>query len=113
MANPNLECLDETVFDFLLSLREKPALYIGEKSLTRLNIYLAGYEHGLGRLGKALKQRDEFHAFHDWVAAKLDFTSSTSGWRGMILSRSASESAAFDLFFQLLEEFQRERGLKS
>jgi hypothetical protein len=110
MATSHLEFLDESVFDFLFSLRKKPALYFGDKSLTRLNVYLAGYQHGLGRLGKTLKQGDQFHGFHDWVAAKLGFTSSTSGWCNMILSKSTDEKAAFDRFFELLEEYRQEQG---
>lgn len=108
-----LELLDESVFDFLFSLRKKSALYFGEKSLTRLRVFLAGYQCGLAKAGKILNGEVRFHSFHDWVAAKLGFTSSTSGWCNMILSKSKDEKAAFDRFFELLEEFQRERGLKS
>lgn len=89
-----LELLDESVFDFLFSLRKKPALYFGEKSLTRLFVYLLGYQRGLGELGKVLKQQDQFHGFHDWVAAKLGFTNSTSGWCNMILSTLGDRKSA-------------------
>ena len=113
MENSNLELLDESVSDFLFSLRKRPVLYFGEKSLSRLSVYLAGYQHGLGRLGKALKQQDEFHRFHDWIAFKFEFSNSTSGWCKMILAKAENEEKAFDLFFELLGEFQRELGLMS
>ena len=43
--------------------------------------------------------------FHDWVAYRLHFYESTSGWCRMIRSKSDSEQAAIGLFFRLLDEF--------
>lgn len=111
MPNQNLESLEENIFDFLFSLRRKPGMYFGEKSLTRLHVFLAGYQCGLARAGKTLRGEDQFHLFHDWVAARLGFTSSTSGWCKMIQSTSENDEKAFHSFYELLDHFCRENSI--
>jgi len=111
MANQDVESLDESIFDFLFGLQRKPGLYFGEKSLTRLHVFLAGYQCGLARGGKALKGEEQFHLFHDWVAARLGFTSSTSGWCKMIQSKSENDEKAFHSFYELLDQFCHEKGI--
>lgn len=88
---------------FLELIRENPALYLGERSLSALWYYLQGY-------WMALSVYDMRTAspvppdFHDWVAYRLHFYESTSGYRNMILKRVPDESAALDRFFGLLDE---------
>ena len=111
MANQDLEPLVETVFDFLSSVRKRPGLYFGETSLSRLQAYLLGYEAGLAKCGKSLAGADQFHSFHDWVAARLGFTSSISGWYKMIQSKSENDEKAFHYFYELLDQFCNEKGI--
>jgi hypothetical protein len=110
MNNKSFESLEESVLEFLGTLRSRPGLYFGETSLSRLQAYLNGYEAGLAACGKRLARQDQFHPFHDWVAAKLGFSSSTRGWCKMILDKTVDERQAFERFFDLLDEYQRERG---
>jgi len=53
-------------------------------------------------------QQPDFHGFHDWVAHRLGFAESTSGWCNMIREKSKSEEDAFEQFFVLLAEFRKE-----
>jgi len=108
-----LETVDESIFDFLGSLRRRPGLYFGKTSLVRLQAYLFGYQAGLAKVSKSLKGEEDFHEFHDWVAKQLGFSSSTVGWCNMILEKSASDEAAFHRFFELLEEFKKERSIRN
>lgn len=48
-----------------------------------------------------------FRDFHVWIAARLGFSSSTTGWKSMLLERAGDESAAFDRFFLELDAFRR------
>ena len=111
MANRELEPLTETVIEFLSSLRKKPGMYFGEATLSRLQAYLVGYEAGLAKSGKSLAGADQFHSFHDWVAARLGFISSTSGWCKMIQSKSENDEEAFRSFYELLDQFCHEKGI--
>jgi|tagenome__1003787_1003787.scaffolds.fasta_scaffold20225121_1 hypothetical protein len=94
--------------ELLEVIREKPALYLGERSLSALWYYLQGYWMALSvyDLRTAYPLPPDFH---DWVAYRLHFYESTSGYRNMILKRVPEESAALDRFFELLDEHKNRR----
>jgi hypothetical protein len=89
-------------------IREVPAMYLGERSLSALSHYLHGYCMALSvydvQSASPLPQD-----FHDWVAYRLHFYESTSGYRNMILKRVPEESAALDRFFELLDEHKNRK----
>jgi hypothetical protein len=88
-------------------IREKPALYLGETSLTGLWYFLRGYRMAEGDHGidDVIQMPTDFL---DWVAYRLHFYDSTSGWLRMILDRVPDERGALKRFFELLDE-HRER----
>jgi hypothetical protein len=108
MSAPSFQELDESIYDVLDAIRKKPGMYIGEPSLQRLHDFLGGYSAGLGRVRFSLKDTADFHRFHDWVAQRLGFYESTSGWCNMIRDKSTSEADALQKFFLLLDEFRKE-----
>lgn len=83
-------------------------MYIAEPSINRLDAFLVGYTGGLGRVGFGLRDEEDFHRFPDWIAHRLGFGNSASGWCNMIRSKSTSEKDAFERFFVLLDEFRKE-----
>ncbi len=95
-----------TISDLLERIRQRPGMYLGERSLTALRSTLAGYELALGlhRIEGDLSMRLPV-GFNDWVAYRQHFYEPTSGWKNMILSKSQSEAVAFDRFFELLDQF--------
>jgi hypothetical protein len=103
--------MNETIFEFLESLRERPALFFGKRSLIRLHAYLLRYQAGVTKANLALGGEEHFAAFHDWVAKALGFSSSTAGWSNMILEKSGSDEAAFKMFFELLDRFKKDHGI--
>lgn len=100
--------LDESLYDLLETIRKRPGFYIDEPSICRLRSFMVGYDCGVGRFGYHLKANPDFHKFNDWVARRLDYSSSTRGWCNMIREKSPSDSDAFHLFFVLLEEFKKD-----
>ena len=91
--------------DLLDRIRKRPGLYIGERSLSALRNAIVGYELALGVHeildDETLRLPDDFN---DWVAYRLHYKESTSGWKNMILNVCQDESAAFERFFQLLDD---------
>lgn len=84
-------------------------MYIGQASLQNLRAFLAGYEFGISQTSISVPEEiPDFAGFHDWVANKLGYGESTSGWNGMIASQRVDPEEAVYLFFQLLDEY---RGL--
>ncbi|HMJ65357.1 MAG TPA: hypothetical protein VK615_08390 [Candidatus Binatia bacterium] len=111
MAAPQLKEAEESIYDLLAHIRRRPGLYIGDPELTRLQSFIIGYECGLGRGGLMPRHEEpEFHGFHDWIARRLGYYESTSGWYKMIRERCVSEREAFDRFYELLDEFRAARG---
>ncbi|MAT15020.1 MAG: hypothetical protein CMJ46_07095 [Planctomyces sp.] len=90
----------------LQSFRQRPALYIGEKSLERLGEFISGYE--FARLIHPIKDPPLFHIPHEfftWVDYRLGYYGSTSGWVEKIRERSANEGEAWDRFWMYYDEF--------
>lgn len=88
------------------AIRLHPGMYFGSKSLTAFYHFLTGFQMGCcsyqvaeDRLGLEIPSD-----FHDWVAYRTHFRESTLGWCNMIVATTESEEAAFDRFFELLEE---------
>src|SRR5687767_5898224 len=91
--------------DLLEKIRKRPGMYLGECSLSALYHTIAGYTLALGVHGiesdTSLRPPDDFN---DWVAYRLHYKESTSGWKNMILGVSGNEAAAFNRFFELLDQ---------
>jgi hypothetical protein len=108
MSAPALQELPESIYDLLEQIRRRPGMYIGVRSIIHLHSHLYGYTSGLARVGFALRDQKDFHRFHDWVARRLGYYSSTPGWANMIRDKSASDEEAFEQFYILLAEFRSE-----
>jgi len=113
MSTSTPQEIDESIYDLLEHVRKRPGMSIAEPSIYRLQCFLVGYTAGLGRVGFALRDHEEFCGFHDWVARRLGFVGSASGWANMIRDKSASDEEAFKQFYSLLEEFRKESREKS
>src|SRR5262249_50612749 len=93
-------------------IRERPEVYLGERSLSALWHYLHGFFMALSiHLDDPKAQYVLPPDFHEWVAYRLHFFESTSGYKKMILKRVPDESEALNVFFKLLDEhrFRRSR----
>jgi hypothetical protein len=89
--------------NILERIRQRPPLFLGDRTLTGLWHFLHGYSLAWGELRAGplnLLPKD----FHDWVAYRLHFLESTSGWRNMILSQATDERVALERFWELLDE---------
>ena len=95
------------IVEMLEKIRHRPGIYVdGDISLKRVRSFLVGYEVGMLSRDRELTDREQFHQFNDWVAKRLGYTSSTSGWCNMILEKAGGDEKAYEMFFELLEEFK-------
>ncbi len=74
----------KNLYGFLDFIRDKPYLYIGGTKITTLRDNINGYElscmvHGINEV-----LVPDWNSFHDFVAEKLNYSESTSGWKNMI-----------------------------
>jgi hypothetical protein len=95
--------IDHFESSLLERIRQRPPLFLGERSLSALRQFFSGYYfayHELGTRAPELIPND----FHDWVAYRLQFRESTLGYAKMILERTPDEERALKMFFELLDE---------
>jgi hypothetical protein len=98
-------------YELLDRIQKKPAMYIGSPSISNLFMFLCGYQHARDLLETPVtEQEEEFAEFQPWLQKKFAVNTSAS-WAKIILFYSTDESHAFDSFFDLLEEFIKEKYL--
>ena len=94
----------------LQKIKEKPGLYIGYPSISDLFIFLCGYRRACQDMGLTLSDEElQFHEFQPWLQKKFRLSTSAS-WAKIILLYSSDETHAFQMFFELLEEFLNSRS---
>jgi hypothetical protein len=89
--------------DPLLSrLRDRPGMYIGEPSLTKLAAFLRGYDYA--RYELLAEPGDPFFlSFQSWIEQRLQVKN--RGWDEAILQHAASERDGFNRFWELYDEY--------
>ena len=99
------------IYDIMDGVRERPALFMGSKSITVLKSFLDGAVYASYLLGIDVSYNDfspiPFRFFNDYVAQFYNYFESTSGWMHMILDKNnGEEKASFDIFYTLLDNFR-------
>jgi len=94
--------------ELLNELRGRPlGMRLGATSLLKLADYLRGAQHGIEI---ATRQRDPFlDEFREWIQAK--FSPHHLGWEKLIVQQCKDEVDAIDRFWQLLDEYVKEREI--
>lgn len=103
----SIDTRSEYLYDLLERIRQRPGMYLGSVSITRLNGFLGGYLCSRTELRLPdTQQEQEFSQFQDWIQARYKITSA-HGWDQIILFFASDERDAFHRFFQLLDEFRK------
>jgi hypothetical protein len=100
------------LFSLLEKIKAKPGLYIGTASITHLRMFIVGYCFARSEMGvpNTDAESDFYRSFQPWLQNRLSIRT-VNAWDKIILLTCIDEKAAFDYFFQLLEEFlQRDQN---
>jgi hypothetical protein len=105
------------IYDILDGVRERPELFMGSKTITVLKNFLAGAVYTSHILGMDDGCNEfspiPFRFINDYVAYFYNYFESTSGWMNMILNKNnGEETASFDIFYTLLDNFRSINILK-
>ncbi|MDJ0733197.1 MAG: hypothetical protein QNJ47_03775 [Nostocaceae cyanobacterium] len=96
----------EYLYEMLKRIQQRPGMFLGKPSITRLKSFLDGYIASRQDLSLATTQEEiEFDKFQTWVQERFQIESS-HGWDSIILFYSADEKDALNNFFELLEKFR-------
>ncbi|MCU0565737.1 MAG: hypothetical protein MUF49_03975 [Oculatellaceae cyanobacterium Prado106] len=95
-------------YDLIHNIEKRPALYLGQPTITHLGTFLAGYNFARRQLGiPQTEQEQRFSEFQEWIEQKFKVRSSQS-WEKIILFYSQDEFSALKFFFTLFHEFSQE-----
>ncbi|MBD2202391.1 hypothetical protein H6G33_36165 [Calothrix sp. FACHB-1219] len=98
--------LNEYLYEMLDKIKQKPGIFLGKYSITRLRAFLDGYMSSREDLGLPPTQQEiEFNQFPDWIQTRFKITSA-HGWDSIILFYSEDEREALNNFFELFEQFR-------
>lgn len=93
------------LYDLIRDIQKRPAMYLGQPSISHLYTFLAGYFFARRHLGEAeTDQEKHFSNFQTWIQQKFRITSSQS-WGKIILFFSQDENQALEYFFELFGEY--------
>ena len=96
--------------ELLQQIQKKPGLYIENASISKLYIFLTGYQFARRQLNIPISTEEyELQHFQSWLQEKFGIKTSQS-WSQIILAYSADEQDAFERFFNLLEEFWQHKS---
>jgi hypothetical protein len=91
--------------ELLRSIRRRPEIYIGEKSLFRLFLFIQGFLHAYHTMEGTNQSVGFYPGFQEWIQEKYNINSAQN-WSRIIGFFSISEADAFDNFYKLLDEYQ-------
>ncbi|AFZ23136.1 hypothetical protein Cylst_0809 [Cylindrospermum stagnale PCC 7417] len=101
---------DEYLYEMLERIKQRPGMFLGNCSITRLRAFLDGYMGSREDLGlPATQQELEFNQFQEWIQTRFKITSS-HGWDSIILFYSADERDALNNFFELFDKFRNDQS---
>ncbi|MEM6965036.1 MAG: hypothetical protein AAF573_09735 [Bacteroidota bacterium] len=99
-----------TIFELFDSkpFRKRTEMYIGEKSISKLRLFMIGYEMCEDFNGINSKDtRPPFWLFFHWICKYYSHSGSYYNWDGIILQNCGNdESKALDTFFERFDEFR-------
>jgi len=108
VVNNKPEVKSEYLLDLLQRIKQRPGMYLGKCSITRLRAFLDGYGMARAELDVPRSQQEhDLNGFQEWIQERYQITS-THGWDSIILFFSVDEKDALDKFFKLLEEFMNQ-----
>ncbi|MEG4283324.1 hypothetical protein QUB68_09365 [Microcoleus sp. A006_D1] len=93
------------LYDLLGKIKKRSSLYLGNRSLSHLHVFLDGYTFARRQLGIPLTEEEKkFEDFQEWIEIRFN-QADTQSWSRIILFYSEDEADALKRFFDLFEEF--------
>lgn len=93
----------DSYIEIIQLIREKPTLYIRQKSIFTLEVFLLGWN---ARNPRTISDKELMMAFQDWIQKKHQINS-TQSWASIIFFYSVNDAEAFENFFKLFDEFMK------
>lgn len=93
----------EKIYEILEQMKKRPAMYLGKKSIILLEAFINGYLDREKEIDN--NYIPSFSYFANYVKEYYDNQISNS-WAKIILFYSADDEEAFDIFYNILDDFK-------
>lgn len=103
--------MNSEIKQLLIDIKNKPGMYIGEKSLDKLVTFVSGYMHCMNQRDKIFT--NDFEGFQEFIEKNYDIYNNVhffEHWSVIIEFFCSIKENAFDKFYELLEESLEEIG---
>lgn len=98
------------IIDLLMMVKQRPAMYIGSKSLLRLRSFIDGYTFAM-ECENIDCSADVYYTFNEWLAQKYNIWESIL-WDKYLSSIAKDKVDPFDLLFEDLEVYLKENNIE-
>lgn len=101
----------QNIYDLLEKIKQRPFMFLKEKTLWEIHNYVWGYElclrvHNIDE--KYEYKKFITNEFAEWLNRKTKW-SIVQGWPGAINENTRNQEEAFDTFFKLIDEYKKEK----
>lgn len=96
-----MECVTPSIVELIDRIKSRPAMFIGQRSISCLAAFIDGWRYGLSG---SVSDEQILLGFQEWVQRRFH-VSTTHGWARIILFHSHDEVDALDQFFALFSEY--------
>lgn len=102
----------KNLYDYIELTKDRPAMYVGEATLSALYFHICGYQTACYTKGIDEELAPDFNLFNDFVADYFLRSESTAGWRKIILAESfGNELSALQLFYEIFALFRQHKKI--
>lgn len=99
--------LETDILNIIFKIKERPQVYLGNKSIIRLKCFLDGFKIAYDFPNVSVA----FPEFYPYISKKYNCIKSYS-WCTILYLEANNDEKAFDLFFDELENFLKENNIE-
>lgn len=92
----------------LLKIKERPGLYLGEKSLPKLRSFINGYIYAMNHENGLNCGEENYYGFNKWINKKYNIVNPIF-WENSLTN--VPDSDAFDMFYEELDIYLKTIGI--
>lgn len=96
--------MDENLLKLIAEINQRPGMYLGEPSVSRLRAFLDGYCYAASQLTPEVLPPSLLTAFRDWVTNRYSVRESL-GWDQVLCREAGDDKKAFYLFVSEWQAF--------
>lgn len=100
----------DDIISLLLAIKNRPGVFIGFRSITKMKSFIDGYLFYL-KINKIEIHNDIYNDFNVWLERKYN-VKRVIDWNFYLIEETNHERKAFELFFKELDIYLQEKNIR-